>query len=97
MHLDAACHTKYPHCMTMLSFRVDDQEATEVQRWADRLGVDRSELLRQALHRHIVRLRAEADVEAWMVEPLSDDEQAFAQVADWGPAEDWSDWVDAAG
>jgi predicted transcriptional regulator len=60
-------------CMTMLSFRVGDEQAKEAQRWADRLGVDRSELLRQALHRHIVRLRAEADVEAWTAEPLSAD------------------------
>jgi antitoxin component of RelBE/YafQ-DinJ toxin-antitoxin module len=83
--------------MTMLSFRVDSQVATEAQRWADRLGVDRSELLREALHRHIVRLRAEIEIEAWQVEPLSEDEEAFARVADWGPAEDWSDWVDATG
>jgi predicted transcriptional regulator len=82
--------------MTMLSFRVDDEQAKEAQRWADRLGIDRSELLRQALHRHIVRLRSEADVEAWTAEPLSEDEEVFAAIADWGPAEDWSDWVDAA-
>jgi len=80
----------------MFSFRVDDQEATEAQQWADRLGVDRSELLREALHRHLVRLRAEIDMEAWTIDPLSEDEKAFAEVADWGPAEDWSDWADAA-
>ena len=28
----------------MLSFRVDDEEAAEAQRWATRLGVDRSEV-----------------------------------------------------
>ena len=82
--------------MTMFSFRVGAEEAMETQRWADRLGVDRSELLRDALHRHLVRLRAEIDVEAWTTDPLSDDEEAFARVADWGPAEDWSDWADAA-
>jgi hypothetical protein len=79
----------------MLSFRVDDEEALEAQRWAERLGLNRSELLRQALHRHIVRLRAEVDVETWAHRPLSEDEAAFTQVADWGPAEDWSDWADA--
>jgi hypothetical protein len=33
----------------MISFRVDDQEAAQVQSWAERLGVDRPELLRYAL------------------------------------------------
>lgn len=81
--------------MTMFSFRVDDGEAADAQEWADRLGVDRSELLRDALHRHLVRLRAEIDVEAWRAAPLTDDEMALAKIADWGPAEDWSDWADA--
>jgi hypothetical protein len=26
-----------------------------------------------------------------------DEEQALAEIADWGPAEDWSDWAEAAG
>jgi antitoxin component of RelBE/YafQ-DinJ toxin-antitoxin module len=82
--------------MTMLSFRVDDNEAAEAQRWADRLGVDKSELLREALHRHLARLASEIDVERWAVSPLSDDESALAAVAEWGPAEEWSDWADAA-
>ena len=83
--------------MTMLSFRVGDEEAAAAQRWADRLGVDRSELLREALHRHLVRLRSEHDIEAWSATPLTDDENALAAIADWGPAEDWSDWADASG
>jgi hypothetical protein len=83
--------------MTMLSFRVDDEEAADAQRWAERLGVDRSQLLRDALHRHLVGLRAESEVEAWRATPLTDDEMAFVEIADWGPAEDWSDWADAAG
>lgn len=83
--------------MTMLSFRVEAEEAADAQRWAERLGVDRSELLRDALHRHLVRLRAEEEVDAWQTAPLTDDEKALAEIADWGPAEDWSDWADAAG
>jgi predicted transcriptional regulator len=82
--------------MTMLSFRADDEEAADAQRWAERLGVGRSELLRDALHRHLVRLHAERDIEAWTTMPLTDDEAAFGEIADWGPAEDWSDWADAA-
>ena len=30
-------------------------------------------------------------------EPLTADELALAEITDWGPAEDWSDWADAAG
>ena len=83
--------------MTMLSFRVDDEEALAAQRLAERHGISLSELLRQALHRHLVRLRAEDDVEAWAASPTTEDEQALAEIADWGPAEDWSDWADATG
>lgn len=83
--------------MTMFSFRVDDEEAADAQEWANRLGVDRSELLRDALHRHLVRLRSEVDIESWLAAPLTDDEMALAKIADWGPAEDWSDWADATG
>ena len=81
--------------MTMLSFRVDEDEADAAQRWAERLRIDRSELLRDALHRHLVRLRAESDIDAWQQMPFTDDEQALGEIAEWGPAEDWSDWADA--
>lgn len=83
--------------MTMLSFRVDDTEAADVQLWAERLGVDRSELIRDALHRHLVRLRGESDVEAWINLPLTADESTLSEIAEWGPAEDWSDWAHATG
>ena len=82
--------------MTMMSFRVDDDEAAQAQRWADQLGVDKSELLREALHRHLTRLASERDVVAWLDTPLGASEQAIGAVADWGPAEDWTDWADAA-
>ena len=82
--------------MTMLSFRVDGREAAEAQVWAERLGIDRSELLREALHRHLLRLASENDALTWVEQPLGSGEQALAEIADWGPAEDWSDWADAA-
>ena len=81
--------------MTMLSFRVDDNEATQTQRWADELGVDKSELLREALHRHLVRLASEHDAQTWADQPPTNDETAIADIANWGPAENWSDWADA--
>jgi predicted transcriptional regulator len=82
--------------MTMLSFRVDDEEAADAQRWATRLGIDRSALLREALHRHLMRLASENDAETWVNVPLDAGERSFGDIADWGPAEDWSDWADAA-
>ena len=83
--------------MTMISFRVGDAEAADAQRWAERLGVDRSELLRQALHRHLTRLASEVDAETWAAQPLDEGERSLAGIADWGPAEDWTDWSHAAG
>jgi hypothetical protein len=80
----------------MLSFRVDDEEADYAERWAQRLGIDRSQLLRDALRRHLVRLASEDDATTWQQQPLDEGEQALAEIADWGPAEDWSDWDDAA-
>jgi predicted transcriptional regulator len=81
--------------MTMLSFRVDDADAQKAQTWAERLGVDRSELLRQALRRYLLRLASEQDADVWVRVPLDSGEQVLAEIADWGPAEDWSDWADA--
>lgn len=83
--------------MTMLSFRVDEAEANQAQAWADRLGVDRSELLREALRRHLQRLASEREARIWEEQPLDEGEQSLAEIADWGPAEDWSDWLDATG
>jgi Ribbon-helix-helix protein, copG family len=79
----------------MLSFRVDAVDAAAVDEWADRLHIDRSELLREALHRHLAELAADQDVQAYAEQPMTNDETAFAQIADWGPAEDWTDWADA--
>ncbi|MGI8754392.1 MAG: ribbon-helix-helix protein, CopG family [Acidimicrobiales bacterium] len=81
--------------MTMVSFRVDDATAAQAQRWAERLGVDRSELVRDALRRHLVALAGAHDAEVWTTQPLDDGERALVEIAAWGPAEDWSDWTDA--
>lgn len=81
----------------MLSFRVDEEEAAALARWAERLGIGRSELLRDALRRHLVRLHAEDDIAAWEQTPLTPGEESLAEIADWGPADDWSDWADATG
>jgi len=83
--------------MTMLSFRLDDDEAVRVDAWAQRLGVDRSELLRDAVRRQLLRLASEDDAVTWVDKPLDEGERCLEPIADWGPAEDWSDWVDAAG
>ena len=82
-------------CMTMLSFRVGDEDAAAIQRWADELGIDRSVLLRDAVRRHLNRLASEHEGDRWEAVPLTDGESALAAIADWGPAEDWEDWADA--
>ena len=83
--------------MTMLSFRVADHEANEAQQWAEALGIDRSELLREALRRYLNQLASAGDADRWTATPLDEGERALRQIADWGPAEDWSDWaIDAA-
>ncbi|MBA2298343.1 MAG: ribbon-helix-helix protein, CopG family [Actinobacteria bacterium] len=81
----------------MLSFRVADSDAESAQRWAERLGVDRSALLRDALRMHLVRLAGEHDADAWLLMPATEGERALAEIAEWGPAEDWLDWADAKG
>ncbi len=82
--------------MTMLSFRVDDRDASRASEEAARLGIDRSELLRRALTRQLAHLAAERDALTWERVPLDDGERAFEAVAEWAPAEDWSDWSDWA-
>lgn len=89
-------HTVYPDRMTMLSFRVADADAAEIQRVAEARGVDRSALLREAVHSYLVKLRSELEASRWEQVPLTDGELSLAEIADWGPAEDWSDWDDAA-
>ena len=81
--------------MTMLSFRADEEDVNRIRQWSQRLGVERSELMREALRRHLARLAAEHEVALYEAHPLTDEELALAAVADWGPAEDWSDWLDA--
>ena len=44
-----------------------------------------------------MRLASEDDAATWEREPLSAEEEALAALAEWGPAEDWSDWSGAAG
>ena len=46
----------------MLSFRVQEAEAQAATRWATALGIDRSDLLREALHRHLVSLAAATEL-----------------------------------
>lgn len=82
--------------MTMISFRADDADVAAAEQWARRLDIDRSELLRDALRRHLTALAADRDLQVYAEQPLTDEEYAFAEVADWGPAEDWADWADAA-
>lgn len=77
----------------MVSFRAEEEDVAEADRWADQLGVDRSELLREALASHLARLAAEVDAGAFQAQPFSAEEAALDDADEWGPAEDWSDWA----
>jgi antitoxin MazE2 len=80
----------------MISFRADNNDVDLADVWARRLHIDRSELLREALRSYLAALAADEDVQAYAEQPLTDDEKALAEIAEWGPAEDWADWADAA-
>lgn len=82
---------------TMVSFRVDEDDVRRVDEWANRLHVDRTTLLRDALTAYLARLAGEHDAAAYRRQPFTDEELALATAEDWGPAEDWSDlaaWLD---
>ena len=81
--------------MTMLSFRADADDAAAILGWSQRLGIARSELMRDALRRQLSRLAAEHEAGVYEAEPLTEAELSLSSAADWGPAEDWSDWLDA--
>jgi hypothetical protein len=53
-------------------------------------------LLREAVRQHLVRLASENDAAIWVERPLESGEQTLTAIADWGRAEDWSEWADAA-
>lgn len=80
--------------MTMISFRLPDGDAAQLSEWANRLGVERSELLREALRRHLNSLHSAEDADRWESEPATEAEMSLAAISDWGPADDWSDWQD---
>jgi hypothetical protein len=80
----------------MVSFRVEDEDVVEADRWAQRLGIERSQLLREALAMHLARLAAEEDAAAYDAQPFSAEEAALDNADDWGPAEDWSEWANWA-
>ena len=56
--------------MTMLSFRVPEADAQAATHWAAAQGIDRSDLLREALRRHLVSLEAANEVAAYARSPL---------------------------
>jgi hypothetical protein len=40
--------------------------------------------------------KGEHDASKWLDAPATAAELSLAAIADWGPAEDWADWDDAA-
>jgi hypothetical protein len=83
--------------MVMVSFRATGEDVALATAWAERLGIDRSELLRDALHAYLVRLGSELDAETWERRPPTMEELSLGEIAEWGPADDWADWAGPAG
>ena len=79
--------------MTMLSFRIGDDVAESIASWTQRLGIDRSALLRDALRRHLAHLASTDDIALWVETPPLATEFVIEEISEWGPAEDWSDWA----
>ena len=73
---------------------MDEGDAAQARAWAERLGVDRSELLREALRRHLLHLASESDATTWLEQPLDEGERSLSLLADWGVAEGWTGWKD---
>ena len=81
--------------MTMLSFRVDPAEAARAREMAEALGIPQSEVIREALRRHLNALTAQQDMAAYQANPLTSEELSLVDAEQWAPAEDWSEWADA--
>ena len=79
----------------MLSFRVEPAEAARAREMADAFGIPQSEMIREALRRHLNALAAQRDAAVYKADPLSPQEFSLAEVECWAPPEDWSDWIDA--
>ena len=85
------------NCMTMLSFRVNADEAIRVREVAGSRGVPQSEIIREALRCYLDSLAARHDAVVYEKQPLTSQELSLTAVEGWAPAEDWSDWADASG
>ncbi|MCQ3810418.1 MAG: ribbon-helix-helix protein, CopG family [Acidimicrobiia bacterium] len=74
--------------MSMLSFRVEPQVAERVREMSVSLGIPQSEILREALRRHLNMLAAQDDALVYEKSPLTAEELAFTSAECWEPASD---------
>jgi hypothetical protein len=97
LHLYGALRPVWSEGVSFVDCQVQTPGRGGARVWCDALGIDRSEILRDALHRHLVVLNGEADAQRWEEQPATEAERSLNAIAAWGPAEDWSDWGDAEG
>ena len=64
---------------------------------AEALGIPQSEMIREALRRHLNALAARQDAAVYRTNPLTPEELSLVDAEQWAPAEDWSECADAAG
>ena len=79
--------------MTMLSFRVDDRDADEAQRWAARSAWTVPSSCARRCAATSIGWRPRATPIAGRLLRSTTASGRSSEIADWGPAEDWSDWA----
>ncbi|WP_420620986.1 ribbon-helix-helix domain-containing protein [Candidatus Poriferisocius sp.] len=72
----------------MLSFRVEPEVAERVREMSVYLGISQSEMIREALRRHLNVLAAQRDALVYEKSPLTAEELAFISEERWAPASD---------
>jgi hypothetical protein len=81
--------------MTMVSFRVDEAEVERLREWTSvSASTGRSSSGKRCGGTSCVS-PASRTPRVWEARPLEEGERSLAEIDDWGPAEDWSDWADA--
>lgn len=76
----------------MLSFRVDDALARQLDREADLDDTSRSAILAAALRAELYRRACERDAAIYDLHPLTDDELVAPTAQSWSDAPEESSW-----
>lgn len=70
----------------IVGFHADAEDDAEADRWARRMGVERSELLREPIAMDLARLAAEENAAAFEAQTFNAEELALDNADERGPA-----------